>query len=208
MPVHTVEQGEHLSSIAAKYGFQKVATIWDHPDNAGLKSKRKNPHILLPGDKVVIPDKQRKEESRGTTKLHSFQLAGEKLKLKLALRDINDQPRSAVNCTLIVEKESKPVTTDGDGNITTDIPKTARTGKLVLPDLEIPLLIGHLDPVEEQSGQMARLNNLGYEAGDPQKPDKEIFRSAVEEFQCDQKISITGDCDAATQAKLKSVHGC
>ena len=59
MPVHTVEQGEHLSSIAAKYGFQKVATIWDHPDNAGLKSKRKNPHILLPGDKVVIPEGER-----------------------------------------------------------------------------------------------------------------------------------------------------
>ena len=208
MPVHTVEQGEHLSSIAAKYGFQKVATIWEHPDNAGLKSQRKNPHILLPGDKVVIPDKQRKEESRGTTKLHSFQLAGEKLKLKLALRDINDKPRSGVKCTLIVEKESKVVTSDGDGIITTDIPKTARTGKLVLPDLEIPLLIGHLDPVEEQSGQVARLNNLGYEAGDPQKPDKEIFRCAVEEFQCDQKISITGDCDPATQAKLKSVHGC
>jgi len=52
MPVHTVAQGEHLSGIAAKYGFQKVATIWEHPDNAGLKSKRKNPHILLPGDKI------------------------------------------------------------------------------------------------------------------------------------------------------------
>jgi N-acetylmuramoyl-L-alanine amidase len=207
MPVHTVEQGEHLSSIAAKYGFQKVSTIWEHPDNADLKSRRKNPHILLPGDKVTIPDKQKKVESRGTTRTHSFQLAGEKLKLKLALRDINDKPRSGLKCTLIVENESKPVTSDGDGNITTEIPKTARSGKLVLPDLEIPLLIGHLDPIEEQSGQVARLDNLGYEAGDPANPDKEIFRSAVEEFQCDQKISVTGDCDAATQAKLKSVHG-
>ncbi len=208
MPVHTVAQGEHLSSIAAKYGFQKVATIWDHPDNAELKAERKNPHILLPGDKVVIPEKQRKVELRGTTKVHSFQLAGEKLKLKLALRDINDRPRAGLSCTLTIEGQAKPVTSDGDGNIATEIPKTARTGKLVLPDLEIPLLIGHLDPVEKQSGQMARLNNLGYEAGDPAKPDKEVFRSAVEEFQCDQKLPVNGDCEGDTQAKLKTVHGC
>jgi len=52
------------------------------------------------------------------------------------------------------------------------------------------------------------LNNLGYEAGDVGAPDPERFRSAVEEFQCDQDMDVTGDCDDATQSQLRSAHGC
>src|SRR5450432_2358900 len=44
---HIVEQGEHLSKIAADYGFRDSDTIWHYPDNAELKAKRKTPHILF-----------------------------------------------------------------------------------------------------------------------------------------------------------------
>lgn len=207
MTVHTVEQGEHLSGIAAKYGFRTINVIWEHASNAALKARRKNPHVLLPGDQIAIPDKQEKIESRGTTETHRFVLVGQKLTLRITLRDINDKPRPGVSCTLTISNESKPVVTDGAGTITTAISKSARTGTLVVQDLDLPLLIGHLDPVEEKSGQLGRLNNLGYEAGEPDSPHI-LFRSAVEEFQCDQKMAVTGKCDTATQARLKRVHGC
>ncbi|HEY6945459.1 MAG TPA: LysM domain-containing protein, partial [Candidatus Acidoferrum sp.] len=67
---HIVEQGEHLSQIAKKYGFPDYKIVWDHPENADLKKLRKNPNILFPGDQVFIPDKEEKEESGPTDKRH------------------------------------------------------------------------------------------------------------------------------------------
>jgi hypothetical protein len=74
----------------------------------------------------------------------------------------------------------------------------------------LTILIGHLDPVSEASGQKARLNNLGYFAGAMDEDDDARFRSAVEEFQCEHmgKGSVDGVCGPKTQAKLEDVHGC
>ena len=58
---HYVEQGEYLAQIARSYGFVDYNTIWDAPENQGLKDKRKNPNILFPGDKLFIPDKETKD---------------------------------------------------------------------------------------------------------------------------------------------------
>src|SRR5262245_18939776 len=207
MPTYTVQQGDHLSAVAAKFGFYELKTIWDHPSNAALKEKRKDPHILFPGDQIFIPDKVPKTDSAPTTKLHKFQIKNEPLKLKLLLQDVNSQPRANEDCKLDIDGAVTTEKTGGDGTLTKVIPKTAKVGKLTLSDLDVPLLIGHLDPIEESSGQNARLNNLGYEAGDVDAPDPERLRSAIEEFQCDQNLPVNGICDAATQAKLKEVHG-
>ena len=63
--------------------------------------------------------------------------------------------------------------------------------------------------MSERSGQQERLRNLGYLA-DPLPGDdpEELFRIAVEEFQCDHKLAVDGKCGPATQAKLRDVHGC
>jgi peptidoglycan hydrolase-like protein with peptidoglycan-binding domain len=55
---------------------------------------------------------------------------------------------------------------------------------------------------------MARLNNLGYFAGEIENPDQTAFESAVEEFQCDHGVHVDGICGPNTQAKLKKLHGC
>jgi N-acetylmuramoyl-L-alanine amidase len=207
---HVVKQGEHISRIAEKYGFLDHRTIWEHPENASLKNLRDNPWILFPGDVVHIPDKLVKKELVPTTKTHTFKLKLERLKLKVAVKDHEDNPIANTPLQMNVEGSVKSLTTDGDGKAEREILKSAAKGMVTITDFEIPLRIGDLDPVEELSGQKARLNNLGYDAGDPrgpEGPDDQRFRSAVEEFQCDNDLDVTGVCDEGTQVALEDKHG-
>jgi hypothetical protein len=212
---HTVEQGEHLSRIAKRYGFSDYRTIWDHPQNAALKQKRQNPNVLNPGDRLHIPDKEVREESRSTDQKHRFQVKSHRLTLRLVLEDIYEKPIANAPCELHVESEVHQLTTDGKGKIEQDIPATADNGRLIVKSKEtaidqlvIPLKIGHLDPVAEVPGQKARLANLGYYLGAIDDRDDQELRLAVEEFQCEHALAVDGICGAQTQAKLKSVHGC
>jgi N-acetylmuramoyl-L-alanine amidase len=216
---HKVVQGEHLSSIAKKYGFSSYKTIWDHGQNAELKKRRQNPNVLFPGDDLFIPDKGEKTESKITEKKHRFELKAEKLKLRLVLEDLYEKPLANAKCELHIENESKELTTDGQGKIERDIKPTDEKVFLTVKDPQtpvneilIPIKIGHLDPVEEESGQKGRLNNLGYFAGPfagrSIEQNKAAFQSAIEEFQCDHGLLVDGKCGSGTQAKLKQVHGC
>lgn len=40
MPAYTIQQGDHLSALAERFGFFELKSIWDHPKNAALKAKR------------------------------------------------------------------------------------------------------------------------------------------------------------------------
>jgi len=236
---YTVAQGDHLSKIARSFGFASHLTIWDAPENKQLKDKRKNPNILFPGDRLFIPDKDTKEEHRSTDQRHSFQTKTEKLMLRIALKDLRNHPLRGNECILSLEADPKKLTTNADGIIEQEItdPKRATKGLLLdqgkpndklRTERRIPLKIGDLDPETKVSGQIARLNNLGYNAGEvPERPVTEDeaekvakspqFRSAVEEFQCDFmgqdslvviKRVVDGICGEKTQAKLKEIHGC
>ena len=207
---HTVKEGEHLSGIAARYGFRDYRTIWNHPQNADLKSRRRDPHVLNPGDVVFIPDKKLKSEDRPTGARHVFQVTGQPLKLRLTLRDFDSQPIADTPCELEVDGAKYQLTSDASGTIQQAIPKTAAGGTLRVPslDLELPLLIGHLDPEDQEAGSKARLINLGYYALGMDDDDEDgQLRYAVEEFQCDQKANVTGELDASTCQRLRTSHG-
>jgi hypothetical protein len=210
---HVVQQGEHLSQIAKQYGFRDFNTVWNHPDNAALKKLRQSPNVLFPGDTVKIPDKTQKKESRPTGQKHSFKLAGGRLLLRLALRDFDNQPLANTACQVQVDGASTELTTDANGRVEVPISATATDATLVFKDplvpfdLSVPIKIGHLDPVEEVSGQKARLSNLGYITRPIEEVDDTIFARTVQEFQCDLGLPVNGVCDAATQNKLKELHG-
>jgi hypothetical protein len=205
---HIVAQGEHLSSIAEQYGFSDYRTIWNHPDNAELKQRRPDPHVLFPGDRVFIPDLLRKKEAAETSRRTRFRLQAPRLMLRLQVKDYDDQPIINTACTLEVEGATYELVTDANGQIQQPISVSARAGKLKILDHEMPVQIGHLDPVEEVSGQQARLNNLGYDAGEVGETDEAKLRSALEEFQCDHNLMVDGTCNPQTQARLLEVHGC
>lgn len=217
MTEHVVKQGEYLSKIAKDHGFADYLTIWNHPQNTDLKKKRQNPNVLFPGDKLFIPPRETKEESRPTEKKHRFQIKKNKLMLRLTLEDAFLRPIANAKCELTVEGETFKLVTNGQGKLEQEIPADAEKAALIIKDAVtpindqlIPIQIGHLDPVEEISGQKARLNNLGYFSGPLDKEDADLFQSAVEEFQCDHMgpSAVDGKCGPKTQAKLKQVHGC
>ena len=214
MATHTVKQGEHLARIAHDHGFADFRPLWDHPQNAALKDKRTSPHILLPGDVVFIPDKEAKEESAATEQRHRFRVHGRPLVLRLQLLGFGHQPLADTPCELHLGGAVHSLTTDGEGRIEQAIPATADSGILIFQDplvpfeVAIPLKIGHLDPITEPSGQKARLRNLGYNPGSLTADDAQPFAIAVQEFQCDHGLQVTGEVDAATRDKLEQVHGC
>jgi hypothetical protein len=162
MADYEVQQGDCISSLAAEYGFPPE-TIWNHAKNSALKQKRKDPNVLSPGDIVFIPEKEMKEVAAATEQRHKFMLKAAPAKLRIRLL-MNDKPRSNKKYALLVDGRRLEGTTDGQGWIVQPIPPNAREGTLLLPDTEeeYPLQLGNLDPVDEPSGALARLRNLGF----------------------------------------------
>lgn len=217
---HIVKQGEHVSSIALAYGFSRHGKIWDHPENAQLKARRKNPNVLLPGDSLFIPDRDTKEHTAGTDQLHKYLLSTEPLKLCIKLERAYAQPIANTDCELRLAQEKFMVTSDAAGLVQHAIPLNATDAALLFKDFvkvkdtklqldrELDISIGHLNPVEEISGQQARLANLGYYRGGADQIDEVERASAIEEFQCEHGLKVDGICGPLTQAKLEQVHGC
>jgi hypothetical protein len=212
---YKIKQGDYLPSIARQCGFSNYRTIWDDPHNAELNKQRQNPNVLFPGDLLYIPDRGQRVESRNTDARHKFVLHRLTVKLRLVLEDLFEKPIANADCDLFLGDEILHVTTDDKGHIEQQISPDTHGALLVIKDsqtpyegVEIPVKIGHLDPVEEASGQVARLNNLGYFAGEVSGGDTNQFLSAIEEFQCDNNLTVDGKCGPVTQAKLKLVHGC
>ncbi len=213
---YIVQQGDYLSKIANDFGFSDYRTIWNHPDNSELKSKRVNPNVLYPGDKLMIPDRKLSEESCAVDKRHIFKVKRPGLRLRLVLEDMYEKPIANAQCLLTIESDSRTITTDGQGKIDEPLPPGTTSATLIIQDakqthlnfVRIPIKIGHLDPLEELSGQRARLKNLGYFPGKVDDKNDPAFVTAVERFQADHGLTVDGISGPKTQGKLKDVHGC
>lgn len=153
---HVVEQGHYVSKLAKQRGFTNFKTIWDHPANKELKKQRTTPNVLAPGDKLFIPEKKPRIEVRSTDSQHKFTLLGKPLKLRVVVHDVTDKPVSGKPCELKVtdSPDVTPLNTDGSGMVEREIKPDAAKGKLTLKDaglpidLDLDLLIGHLDPLD------------------------------------------------------------
>ncbi|MBK8258106.1 MAG: peptidoglycan-binding protein [Polyangiaceae bacterium] len=208
MPVlYTVIPGDYLAKIAAQFGFLDGATIWNDPANASLRQIRPNPEVLLPGDRVTIPDKERRVEERPTERRHTFVLRRSPLKLRIAIRDRvhHAEPQLTVDFTL--DGQIDQPTTDGNGMFERRISPSAGSGALTALGESVAVHVGFLDPVDSPTGWKARLNNLGYAAGPVDRSTPVEERSALEEFQCDVGLTVTGLADGTTLQKLLEKHG-
>lgn len=206
MSTITVSLGDSISSIAKENGFF-WETIWNHGSNAALKAKRKDPNVLFPGDEVFVPELEIKEEPRPVDARHPFKLKGEQVKFKLKLLMLGE-PRSGEAYTLIIDGVPYRGTTDGNGQLEHVVPANAKGGKLVLRSGKesYPVLIGHLNPIDEISGVQQRLNNLGFNCGPEDGSISDTLTAAVAAFQKKNKLDPTGQIDAIFKAKLAVAH--
>jgi len=206
---YVVQQGDCVASIAFEAGlFWK--TIWNLPANARLKAVRKDPYLLLAGDRITIPPIQPKAVTRGTDQLHKFVRKGVPEKFRLRLLDQKDKPRARVKYVIVIEGTSITGVTGSDGMIEVPIPPNAREGKLVLVETEeeFPIFLGHLDPVESVSGVQARLNSLGFMCGAVDGEFGPHTESAIRSFQAKWGLDSTGTVDGPTKAKILEQYGC
>jgi hypothetical protein len=209
--IHKVLQGEHLASIAAAYGFENFETLWNHPQNASLRQSRENPLALLPGDEVFVPDLKPARFSLQTGKRHSLTVHTQQLSLRLRVLDLRGEPLRDTPCVLSVGAMREELTTDGDGCVELRVEPHETQGTLSIAGLVFELALGGLDPVPEPTGLAGRLSNLGYPVEDPrqQGPDsQEWMRFALELFQRDNALDITGAPDVGIPEQLVEKYGC
>lgn len=252
MPTYyKVQQGDYLAKIAQQFGFTDYNTIWNDSHNAQLKQKRQSPNVLYPGDILYIPDKADKQLSKATSQSHTFVVPDSDVTLQIVLDNVDFKPLAGADYVLTLPNQTVAATADGSGLlkqdisvIQTQIGTQTQAGTLEVQnqkegvDVEAGILIAYLNPLTYPSGQMARLNNMGYFAGKQETGDamdeqvsnedlghkppnqwtgttidpKELnqFQSAIEEFQCDQMgpSSVDGICGPGTQSKMKQFYGC
>ncbi len=207
---HVVENGEHLAAIVAQHGFSAFEMIWELPENESLRASRPNPHVLFRGDRVHLPDREARQERAHLEVQNRFRVTRSKLKLKLSIQDSSGAPLRESACVLDVDGQSQVLETDGSGILEMEIPATARSAQLELEarNLRLDLEIGGLDPVDEFSGLRQRLHNLGYDTGASDDIGSQDFLAALQEFQCDAGLNVSGELDAATIDQLLADHGC
>jgi hypothetical protein len=201
-----VSPGDSIPSIAKDNGFF-WETLWNHPNNAALKSKRKDPNLLFDGDEVFVPDLDLKQEARPVDARHKFKLKGEQVKFKLQLLMMGEA-RKNEPYTLVVDGTIYSGTTSGEGRLEHVLPANAKSGvlKLKAGKEEYPVRIGHLNPIDTVSGVQQRLNNLGLNAGAEDGEMNDALKAALIAFQNKYQLSPSGDIDGPTKAKLEERH--
>lgn len=206
---HVVRQGECIESIARAHGYLPD-TLWNHPDNAQLKRERKDPSLLLPGDRVQVPDPRPRQEQAADGRKHRFRRKGLPSKLRVqVLRD--GEPRKSEPYTLNIDGRLSKGTTDGDGVVEVPVPPDAQKGTLIVGKDEqdqqtFELRLSGLDPIASISGVQQRLENLGYPCPASGALD-EPTRGALGDFQRACDLEATGEPDQKTRDKLAEKHG-
>ena len=131
MPVtHCVRAGECLASLAAEYGFPDWQVIYFHPGNADLRRRRPNPHILNPGDEILIPDREAGETSCVSERRHQFVLREPRVELRLRLEDFEGRTLARREYELEVGPGRYRGVTDSNGQLEEQIPARATGGLL------------------------------------------------------------------------------
>lgn len=210
MPFHDVKQGETLLGLAVKNGLESWKDILDRSENADLKKKRADPGILKAGDRVFIPNREMRHEPSAVDALHSFKISRPKAWLRLAVKDAAGEPFGKTY-ELTVAGKATAGELPADGVIEQAVPVDATEGKLTVlaadgTSQQWDLKIGYMDPIDEVSGVQARLNNLGFDCGEPDGELDDDTRAAIRAFQVLTGLEATGEMDDALRQKILSFY--
>jgi hypothetical protein len=209
-----VRPGEHLTGIVDGLGLANVHTILSQPANESLR-KRPHPEILNPGEILVVPDLEPLKFTLATGKRHKLTIERPKAKLRATFTTFHGEPSGATNAEITPEnKPTLNISLDA-GKLETKIAPACTQALIKVkspvdnkPDIHWHLRLGYLVRPEGDEGALARLRNLGYYRVVVSEADLRERRAAIEEFQCDQGLALSGALDEDTKAKIEEVHGC
>jgi len=211
MKKHVVRRGECISSIAFENGhFWRV--VWEHPDNEGLRARRRSGHVLMEGDEVVVPDLRQKTIDVAAGQSHKFRRKGVPEKLRLRFGD-DAFPRAGVPYTLTIDDQELRGALDAKGELSHYLSPSARHAELVLqpagaPEEHYVLELRGLDPISAVSGIQGRLRNLGFYKGPIDGELSDATLRAMQDFQATRRLAQTSDVDDATRQALLDASGC
>jgi hypothetical protein len=208
---HVVQPGECMSKIAHRYGYRDANALFQAPENASLREQRDNPNVLRAGDVVAIPERDAPSHAVNTGEPAAFTVLRPRARLRLRLLDADHRPMSGKRYRLELGAVVKSGTTRGDGYVEEDVGVHHEAGTLFVwledgdrPHLALPVQIGALDPVSEDTGVLQRLRQLGFRL--PDTPSAEELRGAIEAFQRKHRLETTGEANDATRRKLEELH--
>ncbi|MFA6045519.1 MAG: peptidoglycan-binding domain-containing protein [Phycisphaerales bacterium] len=207
---HSVCQGESTTSLSFERGLY-WKTVWQHANNASLRSKRSNPNILLEGDEIFLPFLQQKDESCATGQKHRFQRKGVPETLNLTFLDMYGKPLKDKPYKLTIDGDFRKGTLDANGKLSEPIPPNARSAKVEVGDkgelATTEVFLGHLDPVETLTGVQARLKNLGYFGAAIDGEPSDLLDKAVVRFRRKNGMEEGKEINDDLRNKLKDLHG-
>lgn len=219
MRPYVIRQGDDVPRLARRFGFDADA-VWNHPNNADLRERRSSPRVLAPGDVLFIPSPE--EEPAGTvstSSTHRFRGSPAMVPIRVAVHQFGEAICNE-RCEVLVTDPPLEATTGGDGVLSVEVPHHCDEVVVHFPDrgFKLALRVGHLDPIDTDSGITARLENLGYllphdllatghsDLNTPEIRDR-IRRRGVMAFQRSQNLEPSGELDDATRQALVREHG-
>lgn len=201
MRPHVVRQGEFLQLLAATHGFD-ADEVWNHPANELLRALRPDAAQWLPGDVIHLPETPPEGARVQHGSLNRFTARVPKVRVELHLEREGEAQNPFANAAFVVDGVTPPVegTADGNGRARFEVPLGAKELQLIFPDLgrTMPVHVGHLDPIETESGVRQRLEHLGFR-GMP-------VEQGIRAFQARQHLPVTGVVDTATRDALRTEH--
>lgn len=204
-----MQGGECLSSISFQYGFF-VDTLWNHPDNRDLKELRKDPTVLMAGDRLAIPDKKEKTVSVASGATHRFCRKGVPALFSMRLMQ-GPRPRANLAFVLEVDGQRTSGVTDLQGVLRVYISPSATSATLTLRDDGVEecyqLALGHVDPISELSGVQARLQGLGFYHGEVDGVAGDATTTAVRAFQSQHGLTASGEINDELRSQLVKAFG-
>ncbi len=219
--MYEVKKGDYLAKIAKEHGIADWTDIYKHDKNKKFKEKRPNPNILLPGEKIYIPD-----VTYRSGRTHNVDVAQDEVIFKLQIitgenpepiykYELKTKGKKEKTYTRSIDDNDKDITEKLDnGYIVEEISTGEEAGELKIwlyddpdPHLEYEIVVGGLDPLEEISGIQARLNNLGFFCGEVDGKNGPKTKKGVKAFQKKYELAVDGIAGPNTQAKLKKIYG-
>lgn len=204
---YVVAVGESVPTVALRAGFF-WETLWNHPDNAELAQARKDPGILVPGDRVVVPERTPKQVPCATGARHVFRRRGVPSRFSVQLFE-RGKPRAGEPYRLELEDGTQVEgTLDDEGLLDVFLDATVKRATLVIGgDEEVyDVEIGGLLPIDSLAGVQQRLANLGCYSGAIDGTASDALAAGIGAFQGKSSLPITGEMDDATRAALGTAH--